>query len=95
MDWISSIFTEQTFTQAILVLCIICAVGLALSRIRIWGISLGVTFVFFTGILAGHFGIRINQDMLLFAQNFGSYCISIPSGSRWDPVFSHPSNREV
>ena len=91
MDWISSIFTEQTFTQAILVLCIICAVGLALSRIRIWGISLGVTFVFFTGILAGHFGIRINQDMLLFAQNFGLVLYIYSLGV---PVFSHPSNRE-
>ena len=87
MDWISSIFTEQTFTQAILVLCIICAVGLALSRIRIWGISLGVTFVFFTGILAGHFGIRINQDMLLFAQNFGLVLYIYSLGVQVGPGF--------
>ena len=87
MEWISSIFTEQTFTQAILVLCIICAVGLALSRIRIWGISLGVTFVFFTGILAGHFGIRINQDMLLFAQNFGLVLYIYSLGVQVGPGF--------
>ena len=87
MDWINSIFTEQTFTQAILVLCIICAVGLALSRIRLWGISLGVTFVFFTGILAGHFGIRINQDMLLFAQNFGLVLYIYSLGVQVGPGF--------
>ena len=79
MDWINSIFTEQTFTQAILVLCIICAVGLALSRIRLWGISLGVTFVFFTGILA--------PRILVLC------CISTLSGSRSDPDSSHLSNK--
>ena len=71
MDWIIQIFTEHTFTQAALVLALICACGLAMGRIKIFGVSLGVTFVFFAGILAGHFGLSMDPQMLAFAQNFG------------------------
>ena len=71
MNWFIEIFTEHTFVQATLVLALICATGLALGQIKIKGISLGVTFVFFAGILAGHFGLNINQDMLTMLQNFG------------------------
>ena len=71
MNWLNELFTEQTFMQAVMILSIICAAGLALGRIRIKGISLGVTFVFFAGIIAGHFKIKIDPQMLALAQNFG------------------------
>ena len=50
---------------------LIIAVGLALGRIRIKGISLGVAFVFFVGILAGHFNLSADHGMLDFAETFG------------------------
>ncbi len=56
MNWLAEIFTQQTFIQAILVLSLICAAGVALGSVKIYGISLGSTFVFFAGIIAGHFG---------------------------------------
>ena len=71
MEWLSEIFIEQSHIQAILILSIICATGLALGKLKIGGVSLGISFVFFAGILAGHFGLKINFDMLLLAQNFG------------------------
>lgn len=71
MDWFIELFTQQTFMQAVLVLSLICATGLALGNVKIFGISLGVTFVFFAGIIAGHFGVHIDQQMLALAQNFG------------------------
>ena len=46
--------------QAVMILSIICAAGLALGKIKVKGISFGVTFVFFAGIIAGHFNIKIN-----------------------------------
>ena len=55
MNWFIELFSEQTFIQAVLVLSLICAAGLALGKIKILGVSLGVTFVFFAGIAAGHF----------------------------------------
>ena len=54
-----------------MILSLICATGLALGRLKIFGVSLGVTFVFFAGIIAGHFGIAIDPEMLALAQNFG------------------------
>ena len=71
MNWFTELFTQQTFMQAVLVLSLICATGLALGNIKIFGISLGVTFVFFTGIIAGHFGVHIDPQMLTLGQNFG------------------------
>lgn len=71
MDWFIELFTQQTFMQAVLVLSLICATGLALGNVKIFGISLGVTFVFFAGIIAGHFGVHIDPQMLALAQNFG------------------------
>ena len=68
MDWFLDIFSEHSFIQAVLVISTICAAGLALGKIRIFGLSLGATFVFFAGILAGHFGLSINPEMLAVYQ---------------------------
>lgn len=87
MNWFVELFTEHTFIQAVLVLSLICATGLALGKIKISGVSLGVTFVFFAGILAGHFGLRINPDMLLLAQNFGLIIFIYSLGVQVGPGF--------
>ena len=52
MEWFKELFTEPTFIQAVLILSLISATGLALGKIKIFGVSLGVTFVVFTGIIA-------------------------------------------
>lgn len=87
MNWFVELFTEHTFIQAVLILSLICATGLALGRIKISGVSLGVTFVFFTGIIAGHFGLMINPDMLLLAQNFGLIIFIYSLGVQVGPGF--------
>ncbi len=87
MNWFIDIFTEQTFTQAILLVSLICAVGLGLGNIKVRGISLGVIFVFFAGILAGHFGFKVNQDMLNMIQNFGLILFIYALGVQVGPGF--------
>ena len=57
--------------QAVIVICLICAIGLSLGKIRLRGISLGVTYVFFIGILAGALGIEVDAQMLSYAESFG------------------------
>ena len=52
MNWFIELLTEQTFIQAVTVISLICAAGLIFGKIRIFGISLGATFVFFAGIAA-------------------------------------------
>ena len=87
MNWFIDIFTQQTFVQATLVIALICAIGLALGQIKIKGISLGVIFVFFAGILAGHFGLKVNQDMLTMLQNFGLILFIYALGVQVGPGF--------
>lgn len=93
MSWFTDLFTEHTFIQAVLILSLICATGLALGKIRIFGVSLGVTFVFFVGIVAGHFGVSINPEMLALAQNFGLilyiYSLGVQVGPGFFSSFKH------
>lgn len=71
MEWIQSILMEHSSVQAVVIIALIIAAGLGLGKIRVKGISLGVTWVFFAGIFAGHIGLSIDPAMLAFAQNFG------------------------
>ena len=87
MNWFIELFTQQTFMQAVMILSAICAAGLALGKIKVRGISLGVTFVFFAGIIAGHFNIRINPEMLAIAQNFGLILYIYALGLQVGPGF--------
>ena len=60
MDYLRLLFIDHSALQAIIVLSLISAIGLMAGKVRILGISLGITFVFFAGILAGHFGLSID-----------------------------------
>lgn len=71
MDWLQELVSIHSATQSVAVLSIICCAGLALGKIHVRGVSLGVAFVFFIGILVGHLGITIEEDVLLFAESFG------------------------
>ena len=87
MNWLTELFTQPSTVQTLLVLAIIAAAGLALGKIKIYGISLGITFVFFAGILAGHLGIEVNRDMLAFAQNTGLVIFVYTLGLQVGPGF--------
>ena len=87
MNWLTDIFIQQSYTQAILIISLISAIGLALGKVKIAGVSLGISFVFFAGIIAGHFGIKINSDMLLLAQNFGLIIFIYSLGVQVGPGF--------
>ena len=66
---------------------LICGVGLGLGKIKIFGVSLGATFVFFAGIIAGHLGLAINPDMLTVLQNFGLIIFIYALGVQVGPGF--------
>ena len=87
MNWFTELFTTQSFIQAVLSISLICAAGLALGKIKIFGVSLGATFVFFAGIIAGHFGMAINPDMLSALQNFGLILFIYALGVQVGPGF--------
>ena len=87
MNWFIEIFTEPSYIQAILVLSLICVVGLLCNKIKIKGVSLGVTFVFFAGIIVGHFGLSVDPRMLALAQNFGLVLFVFTLGLQVGPSF--------
>lgn len=93
MNWFTELFTQHTFIQAVMILSLICASGIALGNIKIFGVSLGVTFVFFAGIIAGHFGVSVNPEMLALAQNFGLilyiYSLGLQVGPGFFSSFKH------
>lgn len=78
---------EHSSLQAIVIVSLICAIGMALGKVKIAGISLGVTFVFFIGIIAGHIGLSIDPAMLKYAENFGLVIFVYALGLQVGPGF--------
>lgn len=74
MDWLIDIFSaekQDTVAHIMLLYSIVIALGIYLGKIKIGGISLGVTFVLFVGILAGHIKFTGPIPVLTFVQDFG------------------------
>ena len=80
-------YLEHSALQAVVVISLISTIGIALGRIRIFGISLGVAFIFFAGILAGHFGLSIDPAMLNYAESFGLIIFVYALGLQVGPGF--------
>ena len=85
MDWIINLFTNtESIAHIALLYAIVIAVGILLGKIKIGGISLGVTWVLFAGILAGHVGFTAPKDTMTFVQDFGLilfvFCIGLQVG---------------
>lgn len=85
MDWFESLFTStESVAHIVLLYALVISVGIGLGRIKAFGISLGVTFVLFAGILAGHLHFTGPNNVLTFVQDFGLilfvYCIGLQVG---------------
>lgn len=87
MDWIYDTLLKPTAVQAVIVIALICALGLSLAKLRFRGISLGVTYVFFFGILAGAVGLHIDAQMLGYAESFGLILFVYTLGLQVGPGF--------
>lgn len=85
MDWIQSLLWDPSSVAHIVFLyAFVIAAGVLLGKIKIFGVSLGVTFVLFTGILMGHFGFTGDIHILHFIREFGLilfvFCIGLQVG---------------
>ena len=87
MEWLKGLLIEHSVVQAVVVISLVVAIGLMLGRIKVWGISLGVTFVFFVGILAGHLGLTLDAQMLNYAESFGLIVFVYALGLQVGPGF--------
>ena len=87
MDWIYDLFTKESVAQTIIIYSFVIAIGVVLGKIKVLNISLGITFVLFTGIAVGHFGFAINHLVLDFAKDFGLILFVFAVGLQVGPGF--------
>lgn len=87
MDFINDVFIGHSAVQSMVILAIIIALGTALGKIKVAGISLGATFVFFVGIMAGSLGLSIEPHMMQFVQSFGLVLFVYEIGLQVGPGF--------
>lgn len=93
MDWFTSLFTVHSSIQTVVIISLIIAAGLALGKIRVMGISLGIAFVFFVGIVAGNIGMSIDKVTLDYAETLGLsmfvYCLGLHVGPNFFGSLRH------
>lgn len=88
MDWLINLFTTtDSVAHIVLLYAIVIAVGVYLGKIKIGGISIGVTFVLFAGIAAGHIGFTAPTNILSFLQEFGLILFVFMIGLQIGPGF--------
>ena len=87
MEWLIELFCSHSALQAVVIMSLIIAIGRVLGKLQVFGISLGVTFVFFTGILAGHLGFSEDAQMLTYAESMGLVLFVYALGLQVGPGF--------
>lgn len=88
MTWIENLlFTPSSVAHTVLLYAFVIAAGVYLGKMKIFGISLGVTFVLFVGLLAGHFGFVGEANIMHFMQEFGLILFVYSIGLQVGPGF--------
>jgi putative transport protein len=87
MEFIRDILFGEGIAHSIFVFTVVIALGTALSKIKLGGISLGSTWILFAGIAASHFGMVMESDMLSFARDFGLTLFVFSIGLQIGPGF--------
>jgi putative transport protein len=94
MDWLHELFTGETVATSIIILSLVATAGIALGSLRFYGISLGVAGVLFSGLLFGHYGFKINPEILDFAREFGLILFVYTIGMQVGPGFVSSLRRD-
>jgi len=87
MDWLSALILNDSVAHTIFVYALVIAVGVSLGKIKVCGVSLGVAFVLFAGIVCGHFGLAVNENLRQFIKDFGLILFVYAVGLEVGPSF--------
>ena len=87
MNWLNDLLWGQGIGHSILLLSVVIALGIQLGKIKVFGVSLGITLVLFVGIFLGHFGFQINHEVLHFFKEFGLILFVYSVGMQVGPGF--------
>lgn len=87
MDWLQSLFLGEGIAHTMLVLSFVITLGILLGKIKVGGISIGVTWILFVGIACSHFGMRVDHNTLHFIKEFGLILFVFSIGLQVGPGF--------
>lgn len=87
MDWINELIFGSGVAHTIFVLALVISTGILLGKIKIFGISLGITWILFVGIFIGHLGLQIEPELLHFIKEFGLILFIFSIGMQVGPSF--------
>ncbi|MCH5334983.1 MAG: putative transporter [Alistipes sp.] len=87
MEWLHQLFLGSGIAHTVLTLALVITVGILLGRVKVGGISLGITWILFTGIAASHFGMLVDSSVLHFVQEFGLILFVFSIGLQVGPGF--------
>ena len=87
MDWISNLFFGSGVAHSLLLLALVVAIGTFLGKIKIAGVSIGITWILFIGIIVSHFGMRVDENTLHFVKELGLIVFIYTIGLQVGPGF--------
>ena len=87
MNWTNDLLWGEGIGHSILLLSFVIAAGIQLGKIKVFGVSLGITLVLFVGIILGHFGFTINHNVIHFFKEFGLILFVYSVGMQVGPGF--------
>ncbi len=87
MSWLSELFFGQGIAHSVLMFAIVIALGIVLGKVKVWGISLGITWILFVGIICSHLGMRVDGHTLHFMKEFGLILFVYSVGLQVGPGF--------
>ena len=87
MDWLNELIFGTGIAHSMLVFALVISIGIILGRIKIFGVSLGITWILFVGIVFGHFGLNIDPTILHFMKEFGLILFVYSIGMQVGPSF--------
>ena len=87
MNWLTDLLLQETVAHTVLVYSIIIVIGVFFGRIKIFGVSLGITFVLFAGLAVGHIGVSVNHLVIEFVKDFGLILFVFSIGLQVGPGF--------
>jgi len=87
MEWLRNLFTEHSIAQTVILYGLVITLGIWFGRIKLWGVSLGITWVLFIGILVSYSGITVNREIKDFLKEFGLLLFVYSIGLQVGPGF--------
>jgi putative transport protein len=87
MNWFHDLLWQETIAHTILIYSLIIVIGVFLGKRKLFGVSLGITFVLFAGLTAGHFGLSANHFVIDFVKDFGLILFVFSIGLQVGPGF--------